>query len=98
MGHRLAPEAESDLEEIAFYIFVHSGSVEVADRWIESMTERFVMLGRQPRIGRRRVDLRPGLRAFPVGDYLVLYRVDGDDVIVQRVVRGSRDLEALFRE
>jgi hypothetical protein len=35
---------------------------------------------------------------FPVGDYLVLYRVDGKDVVVDRVVHGSRDLEALFGE
>ena len=98
MGHRLAPEAESDLEEIAFYVFVQSGSLEIAERLIESITERFAMLGRHPCIGRRRDDLRPGLRAFPVGDYLLLYRVEGDDVIVQRVVRGSRDLEALLRE
>jgi len=40
----------------------------------------------------------PGIRSFPVGSYLVLYRIDGDDVVVQRIVRGSRDLDALFGE
>ena len=56
------------------------------------------MLGVHPRAGRRRDDFRPGMRAFPVGDYLVLYRVEGEDVLIERVVRGSRDLEALLRE
>ena len=41
-----------------------------------------------------RDDLRPGIRAFPVGDYLILYR--GADVAIVRVVHGSRDLAALF--
>ena len=51
-----------------------------------------------PRAGRRRDDLRSGMRAFAVGDYVVLYRVEGNDVLIQRVVRGSRDLEALLHE
>jgi plasmid stabilization system protein ParE len=38
------------------------------------------------------------MRAFPVGEYVVLYRVEGDDVLIQRVARGSRDLEALLLE
>jgi hypothetical protein len=42
-------------------------------------------------------DLRPGLRSFPVGSYLIIYRVEGEDVLILHVVRGSRDLEALFR-
>jgi toxin ParE1/3/4 len=43
-----------------------------------------------------RDDLRPGIRAFPVGDYLILYREAGADVAIVRVVHGSRDLAALF--
>jgi plasmid stabilization system protein ParE len=30
--------------------------------------------------------------------YVVLYRVEGDDVVIDRVVRGRRDLEALLRD
>jgi toxin ParE1/3/4 len=98
MGHRLAPQAKADLEDLAYYVFVESRSLDIADRLIESISERFLLLGTHPRAGRRRDDLRPGLRTFPVGDFLVLYRVEGNDVLIQRVVRGSRDLEALLRE
>jgi len=98
MGHRLAPRAKADLEEIAFYVFVESGSLEIANRLVDSITDRFVLLGTHPSAGRRRDDLRPGIRSFPVGSYLVLYRVEGNDVVVQRVVRGSRDLGTLLRE
>lgn len=63
---------------------------------IESIYSRFVLLGTYPRAGRRRDDLVPGVRVFPVGECVVLYRVEGDDVLTQRVVRGSRDLDALL--
>jgi toxin ParE1/3/4 len=96
MGHRLAPQAKADLEEIAYYVFLQNGSLEIADRLIESISARFGLLGAYPRAGRRRDDLRPGMRAFPVGEYIVLYRAEGDDVLIQRVVRGSRDLETLL--
>jgi plasmid stabilization system protein ParE len=31
-----------------------------------------------------------------VGGYVILYRIDGEDVLVVRVVRGSRNIESLF--
>jgi hypothetical protein len=33
-----------------------------------------------------------------VGDYVILYAVAEDDVVIQRGVRGSRDLEAKVGE
>lgn len=98
MGHRLAPQAQSDIDDIAYYIFEQSGSFETADRLVDSIYSRFVLLGTYPRAGRQHDDLWPGMRTFPVGDYVVLYRVEGSDVVIDRVVRGSRDLEALFDE
>ena len=99
MDFRVAPQAESDLDEIWYFLATQSSSIDVADRVVDSITARFVLLARQPYIGRRRdEDLRPGVRTFPVGDYVIAYRVDGDDVLILRVLRGSRDIEALFRE
>jgi toxin ParE1/3/4 len=98
MAHRLSPRAQADIDELAYYIAVESGSLEVADRLLESIYRRFLFLGQYPRAGRRRDDLRPGLRVFPAGRYLVLYRVEANDVLIQRVVHGSRDLAALLRD
>ncbi len=97
MAHRLAPEARTDLDELWYYI-ASNASVETADRLVDSITARFFLLATHTRVGRRRDDLRAGTRAFPVGEYVVLYRVEGDDVLIQRVVRGSRDMEGLLRE
>jgi toxin ParE1/3/4 len=98
MAHRLAPEAESDLDDIWYYVANESSSVKIADRLIESITERFFLLATNPHIGRSRdEDLRPGLRSFPVGKYVIIYRVENNEVLILRVIRGSRNIEALFR-
>jgi toxin ParE1/3/4 len=83
---------------LSWFYVAGDRSIETADRLVDAITARFFLLATHPRVGRRRDDLRPGLRVFPVGEYLVLYRIDGDDVLIQRVVRGSRDLDALLRE
>jgi plasmid stabilization system protein ParE len=33
-----------------------------------------------------------------VGEYVIIYRVEGEDVLILRVIRGSRDIEALLRD
>jgi len=96
-AHRIAPLAESDLDSLWFYVAKESGNLEIADRLIDSITERFLVLSRYPRLGRRRdEELRPGLRSFAVGDFVILYRIEGEEVLILRVLRGSRDLKALL--
>jgi plasmid stabilization system protein ParE len=34
---------------------------------------------------------------FPVGDYIIIYRIEDTDVLILHVMRGSRHIEALFR-
>jgi toxin ParE1/3/4 len=98
MAHRLAPEAEAELDDTWYYIATDSGSIEVADRVIDSIAGTFAVLARFPHAGRRRDgDLRPGLRSFVAGEYVTVYRVEDGDVLVLHVIRGSREIEALFR-
>lgn len=97
MAHRIAPEAEANLDDIWWYIARGSGTVEIADNFTELLTGRFYLLANNPYIGRRRDrDLRPGLRSFPVGNYIIFYQIEGDEVLILRVLRGSRDIEAIF--
>ena len=98
MAHRLAPQADAELDEIWYYIARESHSIDIADRVIDSITDRFFLLSTFPHVGRRRdEDLRPGLRSFTVGEYVIIYRVEDEDVLILHVIRGSRDIEALLR-
>ena len=94
---RLSPEAEAELDAIWIRIARDSGSVDIASRVVEDIMKRFWLLARYPYIGRRRDhDLGPGLRSFPADDYVVIHRVEENDVVlILHVVHGSRDIIAL---
>ena len=97
MAHRVAPEAEAELHNIWDYVAKESGSVEGADRLIDAIAERFYLLANYPHIGRRRdEDLREGLGSFPVGEHVIIYRLEDEDVLILHVLRGSRDIEPLL--
>jgi toxin ParE1/3/4 len=97
MGHRRTPEADADLDGIWYYVASKSGSVDIADRLIDSITDRFFLLANHPNVGRvRDEDLRLRLRSFPVGEFVIIYRIEDDEVVILRVLRDSRDIAALF--
>jgi plasmid stabilization system protein ParE len=68
MAHRVAPQAETDLDDIWLYVAKESGSLEIATRLIDSITERFLFLVSSPFAGRARDrEFGAGMRSFPVG-------------------------------
>ena len=56
------------------------------------------LLSRNPWIGRSRDDLRPGLRSFPVLQYVIIYRIEDEDVVILHEFHGRRDIESFFRQ
>jgi plasmid stabilization system protein ParE len=56
MAHRVAPCAETDLDDIWLYVARESGSIEIANRLIDTITELFYALSSFPYIGRSRED------------------------------------------
>jgi toxin ParE1/3/4 len=97
MGHRVAQHAEADLDDIWPYVAKESSSIEIANRLIDTITDGFLTLARFPYMGRsREEDFGPGYRSLPVGEYVIVYCVKNEDVLVLRVVHGRRQLEALF--
>jgi toxin ParE1/3/4 len=96
MAYRLAPGAEFELDEIWLWTAKESGSVDIADHLVDSITERFFLLARYPHMGRPRDDLRSGLRSFPVGRYVIIYRAEGEEVSILHIVAAARDIEPLL--
>ena len=59
MAHCRAPEVDADLDDIWYYAAKNSGSMDIADRLIDSITDRFFLLADYPHLGRARdEDLR----------------------------------------
>jgi toxin ParE1/3/4 len=97
MARHVAQQAAADLDNIWYYVAKESGSIEIADQLIDSITGRFFLLAGHPYFGRRRDDdFGIGLRSFPVGEYVIVYLAADKDVLILRVVHGRRDLEELF--
>ena len=97
MAHTLAPLAERDLDDIWYDLAEKSGSIEIANRMVDSITDRFLLLARFPHLGRSRSDdFGSGSRSFVVGDHVIVYTVEGDDVLILRVAHGRRDFDKLF--
>lgn len=87
---RLSKLAEADLDEMWLYVAGDRG-VDVADRLLDDVMDRIVLLARHPKAGRRRDELAVGLRSFPVKSHIIYYRREPSHILIARVLHGSRD-------
>lgn len=92
--YELTDLADQDLFEISLYIA--QNSVGAAERFIDTMNEKFQLLADSPRLGRSREELAPGLRSLSIGKYVIFYRPTEDSILVIRVLHGARDIETIL--
>ena len=97
-GIRVSHFAERDLDDIWLYVAKNSGSLEIADTLINSITETFPLLAQAPEAGTRRDEISLGARGFPVGNYIVYYCEVEHDVVISRVMHGMRDQKYAYRD
>jgi toxin ParE1/3/4 len=94
MSVRLNRQAKAELDDIWRYIAAESSSLEIANRVVETITDTFLQLSKHPNLGRRRDDIREGLRSINAGSYVVIYRVEGNNTRILHVVHGRRDIKS----
>jgi toxin ParE1/3/4 len=83
--------AEEDLIEI--WSYVAAFSEPAADRLLDRFQRRWELLATQPYSGAAREDIAAGLRHIIVGEYLTLYRVTDEAILIVRVLHGRRNPE-----
>jgi toxin ParE1/3/4 len=83
--------AERDLSEIWEYIAVDSETA--ADKTLRETDAQCHVLGQYPKMGWDCSDIVPGVRSFPVGNYLIFYREISQGVEIIRVLHGARNLD-----
>jgi toxin ParE1/3/4 len=98
MAVLVSPQIEAELDDVWLYIANESASPDVADRIVDAIVEHFALLSKHPHLGRKRDDLRRGLRSMTVGSYVVIYRLQGSDVFVLHVLHGRRDITQIVRQ
>ena len=52
MGQIRTPQADSDLDDIWYYVATRSAGVESADHFADSISNRFFLLASHPNLGR----------------------------------------------
>jgi toxin ParE1/3/4 len=80
---------------IDIWAYIARDNPAAADRLLDTLDEKSLALASNPQIGMARDDIAPGVRHFPVGRYLILYRDLGDGVEIVRYVHGMRHLQNL---
>lgn len=96
MPYRLSALAEKDLDDIWAYV-AEDASLETADRLIDAIFDRFDLLVEQRRMGRNRPEFGEGVRSIVVENHVIYYRHE-QDVLIARVLHGSRDQAAAWSE
>ncbi len=89
-----SPAADEDL--IGIWGDIARESSTAADRVYDRIVEQIFDLADFPDMGPTRSEIAADLRSLRVMDYIVLYRVETDRVVIVRVVHGARDLTTLF--
>ena len=87
--------AELDLEEIGDHIAIESPPS--AQRLVRNLRQACTKLSYSP----NRYSNVPrfegrGLRRIVVGQYLIIFRVEADRIMVLRILHGARDYEAIL--
>jgi toxin ParE1/3/4 len=97
MRFHVSKETEQDLDEIFVY-WARNAGLGVADRTVETIEERFALLGDFPNAGRKRDEIGPGVRSFPVGEFVIYFRKSRRAVEIIHVLHGPRDQRSAFRD
>lgn len=90
MSHSVfSPLARRDL--FALFDHVAKDNPVAARRLLAKLKETCRRIARFPGIGPSREDVSPGLRGFPVGNYVIFYRLGREAVEIVRVLHSAQD-------
>ncbi len=90
------PQAIADILDTWDYIAEDSESS--ADRWVDQLDRKLQLLATQPKMGRHRDELAPGLRSQPFGRHVIFYMAIDDGIDVVRVLHSARDIVSVFAD
>ena len=87
--------ARQDLDHI--WTFIATESLTGADRALESIRKCIELLASNPFLGRSRSEYGADLRSLVVDAFVVFYTPSAEGVLIVRIVRGERDIDAIFQ-
>lgn len=93
-------ESVRDLDEVKQYITIETGDEEIAVNNILSILSSIDRLEDFPELGvevNQIAKIKLKYRYLIINDYMVFYRINGNEIYVDRILHGKRDyLRILF--
>ena len=89
-------QAETDLEEIAFYIAFQDGRPITADNIVDEIRDKCRLYASQPEMGVPQADLGESIRSFTHKRWVVLYDEIENGIRIRAVVDAARDYPNRF--
>ena len=91
----ISGKARSDL--LQFYAYLAARSPAAARRAVAAINIKFGNITEFPFIGRERSALADGLRSVVSGTQIIFYRIEGEEIVIVRVLDGRRDIVEEFK-
>src|SRR5690349_501674 len=89
-------QAEQDLLAIWEYIAIKDGRPATADGVLRGLDESISFLADNPLVGQSIDRLRPGLRLYVRGNYIVFYEPLENGVLIYRILHGAQNWQELI--
>ncbi|CAL4867235.1 Toxin ParE4 [Asticcacaulis sp. MM231] len=89
MPYSLTPEATHDVVDVYVQGVMMFGQAQ-AETYHARLEATFAMLGDNPGMAREYAEIDPPVRAHPYGSHIIIYKTDGEDIIIL-AVRHSRE-------
>ncbi|PIB90245.1 plasmid stabilization protein ParE [Caulobacter sp. FWC2] len=90
MAYRLSLKAEDDVTQI-YVTGVEMFGVDQAERYHEGLEQIFNFLSDFPFAAVERTELKGLSRVHSYRSHIIIYRLDGRDILIQRVRHASED-------
>ena len=92
---QISPAARHDLA--AIWAYISRDNEDAATDLLQSIYRQCLVLAELPGLGKPRdADLAKGLRSYPVGRYVIYFRMCGSKLDLVRVIHSARDLTEIF--
>lgn len=94
-GYLFKPQAEDDLAAIWRYS-AETWSADQADFYISNLIRTIETLVAMPALAREHDEFSPPMRIHPVAEHLIIYSIEGDRLVVVRILGSRRNWRALL--
>lgn len=94
-GYKLSEQADFDIEDIFDYT-KYRHDFNQAVKYLNDLDAVFEQLVSNPKIGRKRNELKKGLYSISEQEHIIFYRIMENHIRIVRVLHGSKDVPKHF--